>query len=187
MLIKICGVRDPKTALVAIRHGADLIGMIVTPGYRRSVSLEVAQQIAQAARDGGACPVAVFVSETPEQIAALCQTIGVDTVQSYGPCQTLAPHLKRIIVNAPDVPLREGDFLLLESDQPGSGLPVEEHKVLAARGKPFILAGGLNAGNVQERIQRYQPIGVDVSGGVEENGEKSSALIQEFIAKVRQP
>ncbi|MDG1990644.1 MAG: phosphoribosylanthranilate isomerase [Dehalococcoidia bacterium] len=50
---------------------------------------------------------------------------------------------------------------------------------------PFILAGGLNINNVELAISELKPWGVDVSSGVEENGQKNHKLIEEFINKVR--
>lgn len=58
---------------------------------------------------------------------------------------------------------------------------------LQGRGQknPFILAGGLDSGNVRQGIERFQPVMVDVSGGVEEGGEKSREKITEFIRVVK--
>jgi anthranilate synthase/indole-3-glycerol phosphate synthase/phosphoribosylanthranilate isomerase len=46
---------------------------------------------------------------------------------------------------------------------------------------PFILAGGLDAGNVGKAIAQVKPWAVDVSGGVETNGEKDVAKVVEFL------
>jgi anthranilate synthase / indole-3-glycerol phosphate synthase / phosphoribosylanthranilate isomerase len=46
---------------------------------------------------------------------------------------------------------------------------------------PFLLAGGLNSTNVGEAIKQTNCLGVDVSGGVETNGEKDLEKIKEFI------
>lgn len=45
----------------------------------------------------------------------------------------------------------------------------------------IILAGGLNSENVGRAIEQVRPFGVDVSSGVESNGQKDSKLIKEFI------
>ena len=52
--------------------------------------------------------------------------------------------------------------------------------------KPLIVAGGLNAENVQEAIAVLQPWGVDVASGVEaEKGRKDPARLAAFIANAR--
>lgn len=52
-------------------------------------------------------------------------------------------------------------------------------------GVPLIVAGGLNANNVAELLENYRPHGVDVSSGVETNGEKDIQKITEFVERVR--
>jgi phosphoribosylanthranilate isomerase len=50
----------------------------------------------------------------------------------------------------------------------------------------FVLAGGLNPGNVAEAIRAVRPAAVDVAGGVEESpGKKDPAKVRDFIQAVR--
>ncbi|KAF2966675.1 hypothetical protein GQX73_g6942 [Xylaria multiplex] len=48
LLVKICGTRTPEAALAAAEAGADLIGMILVPGRKRTVSDEAARAISEA-------------------------------------------------------------------------------------------------------------------------------------------
>ena len=69
--MKVCGVTNPEDALFAAKNGADYIGMIIWPNAKRSVNAEMAKQVAEASREGGAEPVGVFVSENAEEVMQL--------------------------------------------------------------------------------------------------------------------
>jgi phosphoribosylanthranilate isomerase len=51
---------------------------------------------------------------------------------------------------------------------------------------PMIVAGGLTPDNVTELISKYRPFAVDVSSGIEDNGQKDPRKMREFAAKVRE-
>ena len=52
--------------------------------------------------------------------------------------------------------------------------------------RDVILAGGLNAENVQEAVNAVKPYALDVNSGVETApGQKDHALIRDFVCKVR--
>jgi phosphoribosylanthranilate isomerase len=171
MLIKICGVKDPEIAAFAAKAGAHFIGMVLTSGFRRSISVPLAQEIALAAREQGAVPVAIFVAATSTEIEAVCDQTGIDCVQTYHFAAPLP--FKQFYVNVPSAILRPGDFLIME----GSTTP--------ASIKPWFIAGGLTPENVKETILRMQPDGVDVSSGIETNGVKDRTRILKFIEEVK--
>ena len=51
--------------------------------------------------------------------------------------------------------------------------------------RPFFLAGGLNAGNLEEAVRRVRPDGVDLSGGIETGGVKDREKIKEILTIIR--
>ena len=62
---------NPEDALFAAKNGADFIGMIIWPKSKRSIGVEIAKEVAAAAREGGAEPVGVFVSENADEVTPL--------------------------------------------------------------------------------------------------------------------
>lgn len=56
----------------------------------------------------------------------------------------------------------------------------------AAAGLPLLAAGGLHPDNVRELIDGYSPDGIDVSSGVEQDGQKSPERIRSFTERVKQ-
>ena len=164
---------------------------------------------------GDSCPVlvGVFVNETPARIAEVCAQTGLDGAQLSGdetPDTLRAPELRGLGVfkslrpRSVDEAQRDADryssapgdenlpALLLDAWHPklygGSGALAGEEVAQALRQRVprLMLAGGLNAGNVGERVRMLRPWGVDVAGGVERApGVKDAGKVQAFVAAVR--
>ena len=84
LLIKICGIRTSEMAYAAGLAGADFIGVVFHPQSRRYVSQELAREIATAAIEAGAIPVAVFVNQTAFEMQMICDATQIDMVQLHG-------------------------------------------------------------------------------------------------------
>jgi phosphoribosylanthranilate isomerase len=69
----------------------------------------------------------------------------------------------------------------------GNGMPFdwEVARLVSAR-IPVMLAGGLNAGTVDEAIRQVRPWVVDVSSGTETDGRKDYDKVRAFVAAVRE-
>jgi tryptophan synthase beta chain len=88
-LAKICGVTDSAGVLVAVRAGADAVGLNFVAGTPRCLSLAEGAALATLIRDSspaGSRPriVAVFADAAPEQIAATIAAVDPDAIQLSG-------------------------------------------------------------------------------------------------------
>ncbi|ETS75526.1 Anthranilate synthase component 2 [Pestalotiopsis fici W106-1] len=68
LLVKVCGTRTPEAALAAAEAGADLIGMILVPGRKRTVSNDAAKAISEAVH-GFSRPASSKGQTSPTNIA----------------------------------------------------------------------------------------------------------------------
>jgi phosphoribosylanthranilate isomerase len=90
---------------------------------------------------------------------------------------TLAPRLSGLLARV---------TLLADAHVPGAyggtGMVADWARAAdLARSAPLLLAGGLTPENVVEAISAVQPLGVDVSSGVETDGVKDPAKIEAFL------
>ena len=125
--------------------------------------------------------------ETPARAAALSARTGKQVMKAIG----VSDRADLAVVPAY---AEVGDFLLLDAKPPkdatrpgGNGLPFD-WSILDRfdPGKPWLLSGGLDAGNVAEALARTHAPGVDVSSGVESApGMKDDAKIRAFVAAAR--
>jgi phosphoribosylanthranilate isomerase len=77
-------------------------------------------------------------------------------------------------------------FCLLDSTYGGSGQTFDwDVAVEVAARFPVMVAGGLTPTNVGQLLKAVRPWGVDVSSGVETDGQKDGAKIKAFIKTVR--
>lgn len=81
--IKICGVRDPDTALAAVRAGTDAIGLVFVPDSPRGITVDQARVILRSL-PAFVEPVGLFVDACVEHIRQTADDIGLRTVQLHG-------------------------------------------------------------------------------------------------------
>ncbi|ARE75908.1 phosphoribosylanthranilate isomerase [Streptomyces sp. NPDC059558] len=195
LFVKICGLKTAHDVDVAVAAGADAVGFVFAPGSPRTVDAAVARELAARVPDG-VLTVGVFRGQSVAQVRRFAEESGVRGVQLHGEegpedfaalradgrtlLRATAEHVERCGEYGEDL-------LLLDAPDPGSGKPWNwgSADFTAPEGR-WLLAGGLNPGNVREAVRVTGAWGVDVSSGVErERGVKAPELIRAFIETAR--
>jgi len=76
-----CGITSARDAEMAVKAGAELIGMILWPNSKRSVSLLEAKEISRVAQSYGAESVGVFVDDNEDTILRVSDSCDLNFVQ----------------------------------------------------------------------------------------------------------
>ena len=199
--IKICGIRDPATACAAAQAGADAIGLVFHPSSPRAIDTGEARAVADAV-PAFVTVVGLFVNRDARAVRDVLAGVRLSMLQFHGDetpefCgQFGLPWIRAVRVGA-GVDLVEcasrfsqAAALLLDAQVPGqyggTGTPFDWSLIPPSLGRPVVLSGGLDAGNVGRAIRTARPWAVDVSSGVErERGVKDVALIEKFVRSVR--
>ena len=185
--VKICGLSTASAVETACQAGADYIGFVFAESRRR-VSLKLAALVPPAVRKVG-----VFVSPSLAELQETISVANLDLVQIHGDFnEELLTEIGRPVIRAYQVKgalkgvSQQADYLLFDAPLAGSGQTFDWQAFDKEQiHQPFFIAGGLNAGNVREAIQHFAPYAVDVSSGVETDGQKDLEKITEFIERVK--
>jgi phosphoribosylanthranilate isomerase len=198
--IKICGLTREEDVQAAVDAGADAIGLVFYPPSPRYVDLQKAAVLARAIPPFITI-VGLFVNADPAVVRETLAAVPIHLLQFHGDedeiyCRQFdRPYMKAARVK-PGMDLVQyaagfssAQAILLDAfvDGYGGGGKVFDWTLIPpALGKPIVLSGGLDAGNVAEAIARVRPVAVDVSSGVEAaRGIKDAEKIRAFVAAVR--
>ena len=209
LTIKICGLRTPETLDVALESGADQVGFVFFPPSPRNLGMEAARALGQQAA-GRAVKVALTVNANDDTLASIVAALKPDMLQLHG---TETPERVAVVRSKFGLPIMKAlpiatradlspirqyanvaDWLLFdarapqEATRPGGLGKTFDWTLLAGLkvNVPYMLSGGLDAGNVAEAIRITGTPGVDVSSGVEGRaGVKDSSKIRAFIRAAR--
>jgi phosphoribosylanthranilate isomerase len=211
--VKICCISSKHEATLAIKVGADALGLVgAMPSGPGVITDGLIASIAKVIPPAVASFLLTSEQSTKNIIAHVLRT-GTNTVQivdeltegSYIEIKHALPLLKLVqvihvrnkvsIEEAQDV-ARFVDALLLDSGNPSAKVKVLggtgtthnwqlSREIVEAVDIPVFLAGGLNALNVQEAIAAVKPFGVDVCSGVRTEGKLDKLKLVAFINAVR--
>ena len=194
--IKICGIMREQDCDCLNETLPDLAGFIFWEKSRRCITPDTALKFRERL-DRRIKTVGVFVDEDIDTICDIARSGAIDVIQLHGTetdetverikALTGLPVMKAFTVKGAadiDPAMRTpADMLLLDNGR-GTGESFDWDN-LEDVDRLYYLAGGLDPDNVAEAVERYCPYGVDVSSGVETDGQKDSDKIRRFINTVR--
>ena len=189
--VKICGLSTKEAVKTAVSAGADYIGFVFAPS-KRQVTLEQAAELAEII-PSHIQKVGVFVSPSQAELLEAVDKVGLDFVQVHGQVvDKLFENLPCASIQAVQVDGNghvhnsQADYLLFDAPVAGSGQTFDWGQLDTTElAQPFFIAGGLNEDNVARAIQHFSPFAVDVSSGVETDGQKDHEKIRRFIERVK--
>ena len=189
--VKICGLSTKEAVRTAVSAGADYIGFVFAPS-KRQVTLEQATELAKLI-PSHIQKVGVFVSPSQSELLEAIDKVGLNMVQIHGqvaddlfddlPCASI----QAVQVDGDGhVPNFQTDYLLFDAPVAGSGQTFDWGQLdTTGLAQPFFIAGGLKEDNVVKAIQHFTPYAVDVSSGVETDGQKDQEKIRGFIERAK--
>ena len=208
-MVKICGLKTPEALDVALESGADMVGFVFFPPSPRHLALAAARALGERVQ-GRAGKVALTVDADDATLAGVVEALKPDLLQLHGvetpervtalrarfglPVMKAVPIAERKDLARIELYKKVADRLIFDARAPqdatrpgGLGTPFDWTLLKGIDpGIPFMLSGGLDAGNVAEALRITRAPGVDVSSGVERAaGEKDPDKIRAFIRAAR--
>jgi phosphoribosylanthranilate isomerase len=194
-LAKVCGLVQAEDAAFAAAVGADLLGFVShPPSPRHCADLRVAEPFLDRA-------VLVMVADWAEEVLERAHDVGFRRVQPYLPAEGREAGVQRLRAaglvvilpwpDEPDQPEIPADLFLWEASPAVTGVAGgsgQSHGLAHPPPGPFLLAGGLEATNLRERVAelpgeawaRFR--GVDAASRLElAPGHKDPLKLSDFV------
>jgi phosphoribosylanthranilate isomerase len=205
--VKICGLSSEAAVAAAAAGGAGYVGFIFYPPSPRAIGAARAAELGRAV-PAGIIKVGLFVDADDEAIASVLAEVRLDMLQLHGdetPRRSKEirrrfglPVIKALrIASAADLAAADEylpavDRLLFDAKPPpemrgalpGGNALSFDWSLIAGRSwsRPWMLSGGLNAGNLARAIAATGASAVDISSGVEDApGRKNPDKIVAFL------
>ena len=207
MNIKICGIQNRNTLLCCEKNNVNFFGMIFYQQSPRNISFENARILQRISEDLNIKGVGVFVNKNIYEIEEIVKNLKLRFVQLHGSeddeyikilKQTGVKIIKSISISSKNDLIKIDkyknvdyflfDYKPLKGELPGGNSKSFDWNILKnlETKKPWFLSGGINAHNIKQILKDINPLGIDLSSGVEkELGIKDNHIINNFIGKIK--
>lgn len=211
--IKICCISSIEEAELAIKYGADAIGLVSSmPSGPGVITDELITKIASTVR--GRIDTFLLTSKrSVGEIIGQLKNAGTSTVQicdsllegTHRDIKNKLPNIKVVqVIHVVDeesveeaiAAAKTADALLLDSGN--QKLAVKElggtgrthnwelsRRIVETVAIPVYLAGGLKPANVTEAIESVRPFGVDICSGLRTDGKLDESKLSEYVTLVK--
>ena len=207
---KICGINDPVAMRTAVDGGASHVGLVFYPLSPRAVTPVQAAELARKVPET-VSRVGLFVDPTDTEIDAVLAEAPLELLQLHGnEAPTRVAEIRRRtglmtmkVISVADESdfvcakayVDVADWLMFDAKPPkdmanalpGGNALSFEWRLLSGRSwnLPWMLAGGLDVGNVGDAVYLSGAAVVDTSSGVEDaKGKKNPEKIRAFLDAV---
>lgn len=203
--VKICGLQDEASLVAAVSGGACYVGFVFYPPSRHAVGLEQGRRLAALARDLSphVKRVGLLVEARDEEVIRIAGEVSLDFLQLHGheppprvaqikamtglqtikALRMMEPNHLESVAAYEDV----ADRFLFDSrigNEPSGGPSAWELLKGKTFRKPWLLAGGLTALNLEDAVRSTGATIIDVSSGVEDSsGLKTPEKIRAFLER----
>ena len=204
MKLKFCGLRRAEDMAWFNESPADYLGFVFAPG-RRQVDAAAASGLLRLLDESlrkSVRSVGVFSDQNLEEVVEIAAAAGIDILQLHGnedaayllelkrrTGKEIWKAIKCTEENLSGFNAIPADKILIDSAKGGGSGTLADWGLIAGFkagfDKPWILAGGLDGGNIQEAMRLLEPYGVDISSGIERDGFKDPELMKEIVRKVK--
>ncbi|HQT90440.1 MAG TPA: phosphoribosylanthranilate isomerase [Candidatus Kryptobacter bacterium] len=210
--VKICCIKSPDEARIAVSLGADAIGLVgKMPSGPGVISDDAITEIASLVPP----PIGTFLltsETTADAIVAHCRRAKTSSVQivdyvderEYRKIRAELPWMKLVqVIHIEDESAIARarrlsgfvDALLLDSGSPNGDVKIlggtgKTHnwkisrEIVGAVDVPVFLAGGITPGNVREAVETVHPYAVDVCTGVRTNGNLDRLKVEALFREL---
>ncbi len=207
MRLKICGITNISQGLAIANLGVKNLGFIYVSSSPRYVSKEVIKEIVSSLNEN-VKKIGVVVNLSISEIDQLVKETGLNGIQLHGEetpqfCQEVKQLLPQIeLIKALRIKnldsLKESkiynhcvDTLLLDAYSPnahgGTGKTINLDMLTGFTSPiPWLLAGGLNQGNIATALTYVKPNGIDLSSSVEISpGNKDLTKVAQILCLIK--